>query len=193
MFYNYSKLQVDYMNIHHEYKFIKKRAMVTFLTNERLNLEKHFHERTLNMLTNISNYEAQNMKNKLSQITQDAFDATLRRVEQDDGQIKQKAFDCALEGIRLGRMDFKDDPIMPIMREELSNRTSELKGLTPEQESELLSLTNDQKKSVAQMDRAMKDAYLTAVPHVTSQGLKSQAKFQKFVKFLSGLNKRDVS
>lgn len=165
--------------------------MVTFLTNERLNLEKHFHERALNMLTNISNYEQQNMKNKLSQITQEAFDATLRRVEQDDGTIKKQAFDCALEGIRQGRMDFKNDPIMPIMQEELSKRTSELKGLTPEQESAMLSLTDDQRKSIAQMDRSAKDAYLTAIPHVTSQGLKSQPKFQKFVKYLSSLNRKD--
>lgn len=179
------------MNIHHEYKFIKKRAMVTFLTNERLNLEKHFHDRTLSMLSNISNYEQQNMKNKLTHITQEAFDATMKRIEQDDGTIKKQAFDCALEGIRQGRMDFKNDPVMPIMKEELSKRTSQLKGLTPEQESEMLSLTEDQRKGVAQMDRAAKEAYLTAVPHVTSQGLKSQAKFQKFVKYLSGLNRKD--
>jgi predicted enzyme related to lactoylglutathione lyase len=193
MFYNYSKLQVDYMNIHHEYKFIKKRAMVTFLTNERLNLEKHFHDRTLGMLTNISNYEQQNMKNKLSQITQEALDATLKRVEQDEGKIKEEAFNCALEGLRKGRMDFQNDPIMPIMKEELFKRTSVLKGLTPEQESAMLSLTDDQRKAVAQMDRAARDTYLTTVPHVTSQGLKSQEKFLKFVKYLSGLNKRDIA
>jgi len=192
-FYNDTKLQVDYMSIHKEYNFVKKRAMINFMTNERQNLEKHFHERTVNMLNQISGYEQQNMRNKLISISQQAFEATLKRIDNDDGEIKEQAFTSALEGLRKGRMDFKSDPILPIMEEELSSRTSSLRNLSAEEESKLLSLTSDQRKSVVQMDRAVKEGYISTVPHMSSQGLKSHDKFQKFVDYLAGLNKKDLA
>lgn len=191
-FFHKSKQQVDFMQIHKEYKFIKKRAMVTFLTNERQNLEKHFHDRTLSMLRNITSYEEQNLKNKLSSIAQAALKATLEKVENDEGGIKEQSFNDALEGIRNGKMDYKEDPVLPILKEEITKRTAELKGLSPEEESRMLSLTDDQRKSVAQADRAAKDAYLTSIPHLTSQGLKAHKKFTRFADYLGGLNKREA-
>lgn len=192
-FFQKSKTQVDYMKIHNEYKFIKKRAMVNFLTNERLNLEKHFHDRTVGMLKTISSYENQNLKNKLSSVTLEAFEATMEKVENDhDGEIKEQSFRAALDGIRKGRMDYAEDPVLPIMREELASRVAQLKEMTPQEESDLLSLSTDQKRSVAQMDRATRDAYLSAVPHVSSQGLKSHEKFNRFVNQLSNIGKKDV-
>jgi hypothetical protein len=52
-----TKEQLEYVRINAEYESVKKRALVNFLTNEKLNLEQHFHNRTLNMLKSISNYE----------------------------------------------------------------------------------------------------------------------------------------
>lgn len=191
-FYQNTKNQVNYMKIHEEYRFVKKRSMVNFLTNERLNLEKHFHDRTVDMLTQIKGFEEQNLKNELKSVTQSAFDATLKQVEKDEnGSISEQSFQAALSGIRKGQMDYAEDPVLPIMRKELSARVSVLKNLTPQEESELLSLNSDQRNSVAQSDKAAKNAYLTAAPHVSSQGLKNHAKFLKFVDYLTGLNRND--
>ncbi|CAI2371146.1 unnamed protein product [Moneuplotes crassus] len=192
-FYQSTKNQIDYFNIHNEYRFVKKRSMVNFMTNERLNLEKHFHERTVSMLNQIQGFEQQNMKNKLKSVTQEAFDATLRKVESDpDDEIYNQSFEAALDGIRKGRMDFKTDPVLPIMTEELSSRVSVLKNLSPEQESRLLSINEDQKKAVAQSDNAQRDSYLRAVPQISSQGLKNHAKFLKFVHYLTNINRREI-
>lgn len=189
-----SRQQVEYMRIHGEYQFIKKRSLINFLTNERLNLEEHFHKRTLNMLNTIASYEQQNLKSKLSTIAQESFAATLEKVEEDaDGAIKEQAFEAALEGIKKGKMTFESDPIMPLLQEEISSRTEEFKDLTPEEESALLSLKPEQRLSVIQMDKAAKDAYLTKVPHITAQGIKSHEKFQKFVKYLTSINKKDIA
>lgn len=189
--FQYTKNQLDYMSIHREYRFIKKRSLVNYLTNERLNLEKHFHDRTLAMLNQISGYEKQNLKNKLSSITQGAFDATLEKIEKDDGTIRQKAFESALDGIRKGKMDFAKDPILPIMKEELESRTKELRGLSAEEESKLLSLTSDQRRAVGQADRTAKDSYLSTVPHLSSAGLKAHKKFNRFVDYLGSINRKD--
>lgn len=51
------KQQLDYKRIHDEYRSIKKRSMLNFLLNQRLNLEKHFHTRTIQMLESIANQE----------------------------------------------------------------------------------------------------------------------------------------
>ena len=88
-------------------------------------------------------------------------------------------------------MDFKKDPVLGILKEELALRTKDLKNLTPEEESKILSLKTEQRKSIAQMDRAAKESYLSAVPHVSSQGLKSHEKFLKFTKYLSDINRKD--
>lgn len=45
--------QLEYVRIHNEYDFVKKRALINFLTNEKLNLELHFHNRAVNMLKSI--------------------------------------------------------------------------------------------------------------------------------------------
>ena len=63
-----TKEQLEYHRISAEYEFVKKRALVNYLTNEKLNLEHHFHNRALNMLKSIQNYENQNLRNRLREI-----------------------------------------------------------------------------------------------------------------------------
>jgi len=46
-----------YVRLNKEYDFVKKRALVNFLTNSRVDLENHFHSRTVNMLGSIERYE----------------------------------------------------------------------------------------------------------------------------------------
>lgn len=48
-----TKEQLEYVRIFNEYDYVKKRALVNFLTNEKLNLELHFHNRAVNMLKSI--------------------------------------------------------------------------------------------------------------------------------------------
>ena len=75
-----TKEQMEYLRINQEYEFIKKRALVTYLTNEKLNLEKHFHSRTLNMLKLIKNCENDNLKSHLRQIGMGSFEKVQQAV-----------------------------------------------------------------------------------------------------------------
>lgn len=47
-------------------------------------------------------------------------------------------FQSALEGIRKGRMEYENDPLLPILTEEIMKRTEAYKGLSAEEESKLL-------------------------------------------------------
>jgi hypothetical protein len=46
----HTKEQMEYVRINGEYDYVKKRALINYLTNEKLNMEQHFHGRVNNML-----------------------------------------------------------------------------------------------------------------------------------------------
>lgn len=68
-----SKEQIEYVRINSEYDFVKKRALVNFLSNSRVALEGHVHGRAQNMLNSIERYEQANLKNLISGISGDSF------------------------------------------------------------------------------------------------------------------------
>lgn len=50
-------------------------------------------------------------------------------------------------------MKYEYDPLLPILQNEMSARIAHFKGLTAEEEGKLLSLSADQKRVVADLDR----------------------------------------
>ena len=64
----HTKEQLEYVRLNKEYDFVKKRALVNFLSNSRSELENHFHSRAQNMLLSIERYEQANLKNLLNSI-----------------------------------------------------------------------------------------------------------------------------
>ena len=104
----HTKEQMEYVRINAEYDFIKKRALVNYLTNEKLNLEQHFHQRALNMLRQISNFESQNLRNHLREIALGSFE-TVQKTLQDPKtkqDVQKQAFQSALAGITSGVMKY---------------------------------------------------------------------------------------
>ena len=84
------------MRIHNEYKFVKKRSLMNYLSNSRMNLEKHFHDRTVNMLQNITRFENDNLNNLMNKLSVDAFDEARN---EDVEALKKASFESALDGI----------------------------------------------------------------------------------------------
>lgn len=50
-------------------------------------------------------------------------------------------------------MKYENDPLLPLLQSEVEKRINHFKGLTPEEESKLLSLTQEQKRLIADQDR----------------------------------------
>jgi hypothetical protein len=48
-----TKEQMEYVRINSEYEFIKKRSLINYLTNEKLNVELHFHNRAINIMKQV--------------------------------------------------------------------------------------------------------------------------------------------
>lgn len=178
-----TKEQMEYMRINDEYEFVKKRALVNYLSNSRNDLERHFHSRTTNMLTSIERFEGSNLKNLMNSIVSNAVSKVNSALEdpQQRERILQASFESALIGIRTGKMEYVNDPILPILTEEINRRTAEFKSLTPAQEGKLLALTADQKRVIADNDRKAKEEYLTSMPQISNPGVKMNPKFKAYV------------
>ena len=177
-----SKEQIEYVRINNEYDFVKKRALVNFLTNQRVNVEDHFHGRAANMLQSIERYEQANLKNLIGEISRESFqkieaqlaDPTARAAIQDD------FFQSALAGLRKGVMEYENDPLLPILQQEIQQRTSRYQNLSAEEEQKLLMLKDNQKKAILDSDKSAKSAYLNASPKITNAAVKAHPKFQAY-------------
>ena len=141
----HTKEQIEYLRINKEFDYVKKRALVNFLANSRENLDIHFHTRTQNMLNSIEMFEQNNLKKLLGEIGSGASqklkdslaDPTTR------AEIDQGLFESALAGIRKGVMEYENDPLLPLVTKEINARTQAYAGLSSEEESKLLQLTDD--------------------------------------------------
>jgi hypothetical protein len=50
-------------------------------------------------------------------------------------------------------MRYEEDPFLPLLQREMEARINHFKGLSPEEESKILSLTADQRRIVADQDK----------------------------------------
>lgn len=176
-----SKEQIEYMRIHTEYQFVKKRALQNYLINSRLNLEASFRNRTVNILNSIVKFENQNLTDQLTSVTDSALAETLEELAADPEATRRSALDAALDGIRKGTMDYASDTVLPLLNSKIQAKTSQYKSLSEEDESSLLSLSSKQRQIIANTDKTSKNGYLTTVPQVHSPTLKSHDKFKRFV------------
>jgi len=179
----HSKEQMEYVRLNKEYDFVKKRALVNFLTNSRADLEHHFHSRASSMLNSIERYEMSNLKALLNGIGKGALAKVNESLANpvSAATIKEAAFQSALVGLREGVMTFKNDPLMPILTEEISTRVAGYKALNAQQEGDLLSLNSDQKKVISESDKRDKQAYLAQMPNINNPGVKAHAKYLTYV------------
>lgn len=177
-----SKEQIEYVRINQEYDYVKKRALINFLTNSRQELENHFHTRSLNMLNAVETFENKNLTNLVNGIGKAALAKVKSSMEDPESaaKIKEASFKSALQGLRSGSMRYENDPLMPILTEEINARVQAFKNLSAQEEVDLLSLTADQKRQIVDADKRDKTAFLAKVPEMSNPSIANHPKFQAF-------------
>ena len=83
-------------------------------------------------------------------------------------------------------MTYKNDPLMPILSEEINSRCSAYKSLSQKEEGDLLSLNADQKKIIADADRRDKAAFLAQQPNIPNAGVKTHPKYLAYTAAAGG-------
>ena len=152
------------------------------MTNSRVSVEHHFHNRAQNLLTSIERYEQANLKNLIGDITTDAYAQIEAKLADPSQQtaIKEQFFQSALAGLRKGVMEYENDPLLPILQDEISKRTSAYANLSAAEEQKLLMLTDAQKKAVLEQDKSAKAGYLATAPKISNAGVKNHDKYKAY-------------
>lgn len=179
----HTKEQLEYSRIDREYDYVKKRALINFLTTSKLSSESHYHSRVVAMLGQIENYEQANLKSELKNIAVGSVDKVFAMMDDPAhaAKIQRSAFQSALDGIKDGVMTYKGDAVLPLIEAEMNEKLQKFGNLTAAEESALLSLTDQQRTLVADNDRKLKNEFLGAVPGVTHGGLKMSEQYKAYV------------
>jgi len=153
------------------------------LKMKRKNLDKHYHDRALLMLNNIKRLEDNNLNDKIKDITNESLKTVLNKLSdpQSMKMIQKQSFEAALEGLRLGKMTYSNDPILPMLIEEIKRRTNTLKNITPEEENKMFALTSEQKSQIIDQDSRSKVDFLSQLPNVSSAGVKNTDIYKSIV------------
>ena len=186
-----TKEQLEYNRIDQEYEFVKKRSLVNFLTSSKLNSEAHFHQRTVNMLNQVTHFEQANLKGQLREIANGSVETVLARVNDpvQGPEIQRQAFLSALSGIREGSMTYSGDQLLPMIQDEMQSRLTRFQGLSADEESALLQLNADQRQIVSENDRKAKNEFLAAAPQVTHGTLKVSDSYKDYMSMVQAATK----
>mmetsp|Transcript_19494 Transcript_19494/g.29958 ORF Transcript_19494/g.29958 Transcript_19494/m.29958 type:complete len:329 (-) Transcript_19494:41-1027(-) len=182
----FTKQQIEYNRIDQEYEFVKKRSLVNFLTNSKINAEAHFHQRTIAMLNSVQAFEQANLKTQMKNLAVGSVDKVLTYVNHPNHaeEMRRSSFENALDGIKTGVMTYKNDKILPMIEDEMADRLRAFQGLSAEEESQLLTLTVDQKKIIGDNDRKMKEEFLTQAPTINHGSVKMNQKYKDYMEIV---------
>lgn len=64
----------------------------------------------------------------------------------------------------------------------MEERLAKFRGLSKEEETALLSLSDDQRKMLADKDKAVKNEFLQGAPAISHGGVKMHPKFKNYMK-----------
>lgn len=119
----------------------------------------------------------------MREIAQGSLDTVMAQVNDPAtaAEFKRASFEAALAGIREGQMTYANDLILPKIQEEMKTRLEKFQGLSAEEESKLLQLTEEQKKIVVENDRKMKHEFLAQAPAINHGTIKMHDKYKSYM------------
>ena len=134
------------------------------------------------------------MRNHLREIAVGSFEKVQSAIKDPKtrDQIQRDSFKSALAGISSGLMKYEHDPLLPLLQQEMQQRIAHFKGLTPAEESKLLSLSAEQRRTVADMDRKAKVDYLGTLPNINNPGIKSHEKYKNFTDMVNSIHRNEL-
>lgn len=180
----HTKEQLEFRRIDQEYEYVKKRALINFLTNAKMSSEANFYHRTVAMLNSIQQFEQTNLKTNMQEIANGSVEKVMSAIDSPEHseKIKRASFEAALDGIRSGRMTYKGDAVLPMIQEEMATRLAKYQNLTAEEEQKLLALTPEQRRLIADNDRRIKNEFLQTPPGISHGAVKAHDKYKNYMK-----------
>lgn len=86
--------------------------------------------------------------------------------QNNKAHIENAFFDIALEGIANGKMSFDKDPILPYVLETINQTVEKFNKISPEEQSKIVSLSEDQMQQIRSNDVRIRDEFLHNQPKI---------------------------
>lgn len=156
--------QLEYFDLHKEFKHIKKEALERFFIAEQSLLKQHINNRANTILEGAQQMESLNKKAITGKV--------LTNIKTEFGKLKanpgksivDNSFLTALEGIRQGKMDYKNDGVIQKILETTKLEINKINNLTEEDKNQLLCLTDMQIKTLKDADETAQKDFLNKKP-----------------------------
>lgn len=136
------------------------------MINEQISLKNHIHERAEAILKQAEQIEQMNQ----NKIISDVMGQTLKSVDiayqNNKDKIEAEFFQIALQGIAKGKMEFDNDPILPYVLQTISQTVEKFNKISPEEQSQLVSINAEQMDSIRNNDARLRDEFLHNQPKI---------------------------
>lgn len=103
------------------------------MAHEQMNLQKHVNDRTHAVLRAAKQGEVTNERALVNKVVTRAIEFLDAKIESDIESIRDAMFDTALAGITSGKMDYQDDPLLPMVTELIRSEVAKFTALSQEE------------------------------------------------------------
>jgi len=173
--------QLEYFDLHKEFKSIKNNAIERFLRAEESLLKETINNRTKTILNGMHQMETSNQKNVTSKVLENIRAEVAKLRANPDQSIIDKSFDSALVGIQNGRMEYKNDGVLERVLQKTKAEIAKINNLTEEEKKNMICLTEIQMKTLKDADEKSQKDFLNKKPAGLEAALRDNESFEQMM------------
>lgn len=125
--------QLEYLDVHEEFQWIKQHSIGLFLEVERERLQQHLRERSLTLLKSAETFEKLNRKHVLEKVLKGAFEHLEEAVAKPNQRLLDSIFAAGLKGIEADQMTYQDDTLLIDLIEYVGRESRRLQTMSSEE------------------------------------------------------------
>ena len=134
------------------------------MINEQINLKSHLNNRAVSVLKAAEGFEDHNSKKIIEKLVEEARLSLDKVFENNKAKIENDMFKLALKGLEEGKMDYSKDPFLGLIAENINTTIQRFEKMTPAEQTQLISLTEEQIQQLKNIDKRIKDEFLNNAP-----------------------------
>ena len=156
--------QLEFLDLHKEFQFIKSEAVEKLLAAERSQLKQELQSRASSILSSAQKMESSNLRLITGRVLE-VIKAEAARVKANPGQeVVTDSFQAALNGIRNGKMDYSGDLVLGKILAVAKKEIEGVNNLSEAEKKDLVELTQNQIQSIRNEDQMAQQKFLKKPP-----------------------------
>lgn len=167
--------QMDYYMVHKNFNAVKAESINRFMAHEQMNLQKHINDRTHSVLRSAKQGEVNNERALVNKVVAKAIEFLDAKMESDMSAINDAMFECALAGISSGKMNYANDPLLPMVQQLIREEVAKITDLSPAEQLRMVALTEAQLGQLRNADETAKKEFLEAMPKFDAMTMGSES------------------